>query len=63
MGFSPGNFKDKHGASFHWEVGSGVVRLWDEEETKLLLLLTLDDARKALAGLELIVDMLEEDAA
>ena len=61
MGFSPGEFVSR-GESFHWEgKGKPAIVLWNADESKILLWLTPEEARKASDQLALLADMAEED--
>ncbi len=63
MGFSPGEFKSRDGEEYHLELKSGPrIVLWSHNELQLLLSLDLDNAKKLLANLELLVSMAEAGA-
>lgn len=53
MGFDPGDFTDRDGNRFHWEIkGGGRVVLWNHNESEKLLDLTYDQAERACRLLE-----------
>lgn len=62
MGFSPGEFttvQESGGDQFHWEAGAGTIKLWSAGELDLILVLDIEQARKASDQLALLVTMME----
>lgn len=61
MGFSPGEFKTRNDEEFHWEVKDGPrIVLWDALETRKILDLSYEEAKKASDQLQTLVWMCEE---
>lgn len=61
MGFSPGEFTSK-GSLFHWEgKGNGDIILWDENESTIILRLTVEEAHTMKDQLCLLIHLSEQD--
>jgi hypothetical protein len=61
MGFTPGDFYSEDG-KYHFEGGgNGIITLWNKDETKSILRMTVSEARQAASQLLLLVEMAEED--
>lgn len=56
MGYSPGEFKDKEGNSYHVELTGGRVIIWNHNESHKLLDLDTDNAYKLLTDLNIILE-------
>ncbi len=57
MGFSPGEFlaEDSINEKYHWEGKDNYLVLWNEYETKQLLRLSYEEAKKAYYQLETVL--------
>ncbi len=61
MGFSPSGFQDTEGNEFHWETSGMTVVLWNADESKVILRVTYEEARKLLDGIDLLCSLHEHD--
>lgn len=60
MGYSPGEFiEDDYGEVIHWEWRDKTIVLWNHNEMKIHLTLTVPEARRCVDQLMLLVNMAE----
>lgn len=57
MGFSSGEFTTVDGRELHFEHTGGRIVLWNATESEMLVQLSPDEAAKAAAQLQLLVDL------
>jgi hypothetical protein len=61
MGFTPSDgFKDTYGSKFHLETsGSDEIVIWNADESKVILRMNYEEARKLWDDLDLLCRMYE----